>query len=346
MQTFIERIATYLPKYLVTNKDIQHFFNIPEEWVQMNTGNSRRYYSFDLKHKSVEYTVADLAVGACERLFRQHDDRSEIEAIILTSGTPDNLIPTTVNIVADRMHLNNIKTFQLLAGCSGAIQAIEFAVTLLKSYKFKKVLVVGVDSIAKFIDLSRDFKSMKARELVNYALFGDGAGAAIITNNKGNDELEIEEIMNEVTGMGTDGAQRINWFGYVPLKDDSVSITTWRRKFVPVSENYSEIQKRVPKLTNKVIKSMIKDHQTVNYYLPPQLNSRMTDHIIQTSRLSFKKAINAVGEVGNCGNALPFFQLKKLQKEIKHDETAVCVSIESSKWIITGIRLKGAKLDD
>ncbi|NLQ90754.1 3-oxoacyl-ACP synthase, partial [Streptococcus mutans] len=66
-----------------------------------------------------------------------------------------------------------------------------------------------------------------------------------------------------------------------------------------------------------------------------------TDSIIESLPNISDKIINVVAEVGNSGNALPFYQLEKLFTEYSRDSVAVLIAVESSKWIETGLLLKG-----
>lgn len=339
MEYYIEGVATYLPEYSVSNKDINELFKIPEEWIEYTTGNTNRYYSFDMASKEIKYSTLDLSIGAARKvLIKTSCKTNEIDAIILSTGTPDNLIPATVNLLAEELKLNNIPTYQLLAGCSGAIQSIDFATALLGRNEINKVLVVGVDSVAKFIDLSRDFRSMKSSEIINYVLFGDGAGAAIISKKRSS--LKINKIINQLVGYGEDGAQKIKWFGYIPNKPEDMTDKEWHKLFIPVEENYLRISELVPVLTEEVLKKLDTDNKG-KFFLPPQLNKLMTDKIVLASNYKYDDVINVVDTIGNCGNALPYFQLEKLISKITPRETAVCISIESSKWIETGMLLEG-----
>ena len=339
MEYYIEGVATYLPEYSISNKDINKLFKIPEEWIEYTTGNTNRYYSFDMASKEIKYSTLDLSVGAVKKVLTESNCKVEnIDAIVLSTGTPDNLIPATVNLLAEELKINKISTYQILAGCSGAIQAIDFATALLSRDEISKVLVVGVDSVAKFIDLSRDFRSMKSSELINYVLFGDGAGAAIISKVPSN--LRIKKVINQLVGLGESGAQKIKWFGYIPDKPEDMAVKEWHKLFTPVEENYLKISELVPILTEDILSKLDEDNKG-KFFLPPQLNKLMTDKIILNSNYKYDDVINVVDKSGNCGNALPYFQLEKLISRIKSGETAVCVSIESSKWVETGMLLEG-----
>ena len=83
------------------------------------------------------------------------------------------------------------------------------------------------------------------------------------------------------------------------------------------------------------------DDKNIDFLLPPQLNKQMTDSIVESLPQTFNSVINVVGEVGNSGNALPFYQLEKLFTEYSNDSVAALIAVESSKWIETGLLLKG-----
>ena len=328
-------MSIYINK-ISTNELLEEYFKIPSDWINSVTGNESRYYGFDFKESSIRETCLDLAYRACEKLL---NNDIVIDAIVLATSTPDSLIPSTVNLLADKLKRNSIRTYQIQSGCAGAVQALDLARLLIESGEVtESVLVVGVDTVGKFIDLSKSLTDMKSSEVVNYALFGDGCGAALVSSKP--EGLELCKIINRFSGLGIKGAQKINWFGHIPTNIASMSKKEFSSKYVNVEEDYILIKDRVPVIANKIFKELV-DDKNIDFLLPPQLNKQMTDSIVESLPQTFNSVINVVGEVGNSGNALPFYQLEKLFTEYSNDSVAALIAVESSKWIETGLLLKG-----
>ena len=261
----------------------------------------------------------------------------------MSTATPDHLMPATVNFVADQLGITHIPTYQIQAGCSGALQGLDVASQFLKSGSYRTALVIGGDVCNKYIDLDRDFTKLKGHELINYALFGDGAGAVVLTAKDEKLGINIHSIKNRFEGLGREPGQVMNWFGMVPEKIDEMSMRDRRKIFQSAKEDYKAIEQHVPKMAKAMINELLIDNNwnedEVNFYLPPQLGGHMTDKIVEYLELPTGKVINCVRNTGNNGNALPYIQLNHLAEKMNSGDKAVGVAIESSKWIKTGISL-------
>jgi 3-oxoacyl-[acyl-carrier-protein] synthase-3 len=161
-------IGTYLPGPQIDNETLAQLFHINREWIDFFIGTKTRHFAFDLETKQPRYQLSDICSYAAQQAIENSEiDLKEIQAVILATATPDYLMPTSVNLIADQLGLNNIATYQLQSGCAGAIQAIDLGTQLLKSGRVNNVLVIGGDVCNKFLNLNRDFTQMNSKELVN-----------------------------------------------------------------------------------------------------------------------------------------------------------------------------------
>ncbi|WP_100374827.1 3-oxoacyl-[acyl-carrier-protein] synthase III C-terminal domain-containing protein [Bacillus sp. FJAT-45037] len=335
-----------LPGEPVTNEQMEEVLSIRKEWIDTMIGNHSRYFAVDFSKRTVEYSLTDLCTVAAEQAIEQSGvRREEIDVIVLSTATPDHLMPATVNLIADRLGLQNIQTYQIQAGCSGALQALDVARHLLMGGR-RYALVIGGDVCNKYMDLTRDFTKLRSSELINYALFGDGAGAILLTNENV-DGLEIISIENQFEGVGEEPGQIMNWFGTVPENVQELSKRELRKQFQSAKEDYKAIEKKVPLMTAQVLKKLLDNKkwkkEDLTYFLPPQLSWNMTRKIIESLDFPLDVTINCVQHTGNNGNALPFLQLKKVNGSIKPNNKVIGIAIESSKWIKTGIILEYKK---
>jgi 3-oxoacyl-[acyl-carrier-protein] synthase-3 len=332
-----------LPGSPVTNEQMEDVLSIRKEWIEKMIGNDSRHFAVDFSKRTIAYSLTDLCTAAAEEAIEQTGiNPQEIDVIVLSTATPDHLMPATVNLVADRLGLHHIQTYQIQAGCSGALQALDVARHLLVGER-RYALVIGGDVCNKYMDLTRDFTKLRSSELINYALFGDGAGALLLTT-KNCDGLEITSIENRFEGVGEEPGQVMNWFGTVPENIQELSKREIRKQYQSAKEDYKAIEKRVPIMTDQVLTTLLEERnwkrEDVTYFLPPQLGWHMTKAIIDSLGLSLDATINCVQETGNNGNALPYLQLKKLHGRLKQHNKVVGIAIESSKWIKTGITLE------
>lgn len=342
----ITGLGTFLPGKPITNKEMETVMGVREDWIEQMIGNTSRYYAVNFQKKTVEYDLIDLCEKAALRAFENSSLESlhEIDLIVLSTATPDHLMPATVNLLADRLGLQGIPTYQIQAGCSGALQGLDVAQQFLKANSYKNALVVGGDVCNKYMDLNRDFKKLRSSELINYLLFGDGAGAAILSKNTEEPGFKLIEIFNQFEGLNREPAQVMNWLGNIPSDVQGMSSRQISKKYPSAKEDYKSIEKHVPQLTKEMFYTLLDQNNwekdDVDHFLPPQLGWHMTKKIIEYTDLDYKKTTNCVKETGNNGNALPYVQLSQLSTKVKENDKIVGVAIESSKWIKTGFVLQ------
>ncbi|WP_434597767.1 3-oxoacyl-ACP synthase III family protein [Streptomyces sp. A5-4] len=334
-QAYLASVGTALPGEPVDNATLAKVLGINEEWVEVFIGTKTRHFARDLGTGTVRWSLADLCAQAAERaLAAPGVDPSAIDFIILGTATPDTLMPATVNHVADQLGLDQVPTFQLQSGCAGAVQALSLARTMIASDQYRTGLVIGGDVCTKHLDLQRDLSGAAPGDLVNFVLFGDGAGAAVITDEPVGQRVAIRTVLNRFTGLGRDPGQVIEWFGLADRYDDRQALT----------EDYKAIEESVPVMAVEILWELLGEldwtPEDLDYLLPPQLSGRMTRRITEQLDVPTAQEVSCVADTGNNGNALPFLQIEKLLGQMSGGEKALAVAIESSKWIKAGFALE------
>ncbi|WP_432041119.1 3-oxoacyl-ACP synthase III family protein [Streptomyces cadmiisoli] len=333
--TYLASVGTCLPGDPVDNATLAELVGVDESWADVFIGNTSRYLSLDLATGQVRHTLADLAATAADRaLVEAGLEPYEIDCVVMGTATPDQLMPATVNLVADRLGIDNVPTYQLQSGCAGAVQAMDVARTLLLAERCRTVLVIGGDVCAKHLETDFEPGARTSAELVNYVLFGDGAGAAVLSGEAVGQSIEIRQVFNRLVGLGREPGQVVDWFGLGDRHSDRIA----------VHEDYKAIEETVPALAQQMFWELLEDlgwgADEVDFLLPPQLSGRMSDRISVGLPAPDARRINVVRHVGNNGNALPFLQLAELLRQWQGPGRAVAIAVESSKWIKSGIALE------
>lgn len=331
----IVSVGTFLPNEPVDNQIINQKFSINAEWIEITTGNVSRHFSVDLQTGEVSYTLEDLATEAALNAIEKGGiDPDDIDLVIMSSATPDALMPATVNKVIERLGINHVPTYQLQSGCAGAMQGLDLAHLLLRLGKHHTALVIGADTCTKHIDFKRDCKGLPASEIINYALFGDGAGAAIVTTDDASSGVSILSTLNRCEGLNKKPGQEVFYYGAAGKPDN----------FSALFEDYKAIETDVPVMADETLSELLAHEgwakDDITWFMPPQLSRAMSDRIAAHLALPEDKCLHCVGETGNNGNALPFLQLSMMMDRIEDGQRAVGVAIESSKWIKSGIVLE------
>ncbi|MGI5379737.1 3-oxoacyl-ACP synthase III family protein [Streptomyces sp. CA-251387] len=328
-------VGTCLPGDPVDNATLAKLVGVDETWAEMFIGNATRHFTVDLPTGEVRHTLADIAATAADRALAEAGlEPYDIDCVVMGTATPDQLMPATVNLVADRLGIDNVPTYQLQSGCAGAVQALDVARTLLLAERCGTVLVIGGDVCAKHLETDFDPGSRTSAELVNYVLFGDGAGAAVLSVEALGQRVVIRQVLNRLVGLGREPGQVVDWFGLGDRHTDRTA----------VFEDYKAIEEAVPVLAQQMFWELMEDvgwgaHE-LDFLLPPQLSGRMSDRISDGMPAPDARRVNVVRHVGNNGNALPFLQLEELLRQWDGPGRALVVAIESSKWIKSGVALE------
>ena len=168
----ITAVGKYLPKKKLTNKDLEKFLDTSDEWIQDRTGIHTRRIA------SKNEATSDLCINAIKELLNgKNIDPNDIDAIIVATVTPDMMFPSTACIIQKKIGANNAWGFDLSAACSGFLFALETGSQFISSGRYKKVLVVGSDTMSSILNYS---------DRNTCILFGDGAGVVLLEpSNKG-----------------------------------------------------------------------------------------------------------------------------------------------------------------
>jgi 3-oxoacyl-[acyl-carrier-protein] synthase-3 len=350
----LRSVATALPGPAVDNATLTRRFNMPgawREWIDAFVGIRQRHFAVDLETGEVRYSLADLAATAGARaLAAAGVEPAEVDLVVLATSSPDLLMPATVNVVADRLGIDGVRTYQLQSGCTGAVQALDVAAQMLRGRRARTALVLGGDTCAKHLDLTVDPSTLPPATQVNGVLFGDGAGAAVLTGVAGDAApgdaapgegasgadggVAIRYTGVRLVGHNRPPGQVVEWYGWADRGSDRP----------PVVEDYKAIEESVPVLAAEMLDELLADvawkDTELDYLLPPQLSGRMTARIVERLGAGAAQEVSCVAELGNTGNALPFFQLELVLPRMVVGDRAVGIAVESSKWIKAGFALE------
>lgn len=326
-----------LPGEPIDNTALGEFLGVAPEWISRFVGTEQRHLAMDLKTGEVYRSLADMATDAAlEALDTAETAPGALDFVVMGTATPDELMPATVNHVADRLGVEHIPTYQVQSGCAGAVQALSLAERLLTLPGHTTGLVIGGETCVKHCVTGRSPGEIGSSELVNYMLFGDGAGAAVLTGRPEPGDLRIRTILNQFTGAGKPAGQTVRWFGQADCDSGEP----------PFSEDYKAIEERVPEMAAEILWQLLETTgwrpEDVGHVLPPQLSGRMTPRITERLALPAAREVNCVTQTGNNANALPFLQLDRLmrQEDPERIGTVVGIAVESSKWLKAGFALE------
>ena len=163
-------IGKYLPKRVLTNRDLEKMVDTSDEWITARTGIKERRVA------DKNEATSDLGLkAALDALKDAKINARDIDLIITATITPDTQFPSTSSIIQSRLGAKKAVCFDISAACSGFVYSLITAQQFIENGAFKNVLVIGAEKLSMVIDWT---------DRNTCVLFGDGAGAAVVSGCK------------------------------------------------------------------------------------------------------------------------------------------------------------------
>jgi len=274
-------VGSALPEKIVSNADLSKMVETSDEWITERTGIKERRVT------DYETSTSDLALKAAQSALKDAGIApEELDLILVGTCTPDTLFPSTACILQDKLGAKNAKAFDVSAACSGFNFALVTASSFIESEMFKTILVVGADTLTKYLDWS---------DRGTCVLFGDGAGAAVIKAVEDGSGI----ISNYLITEGAGGKFLVMPGG------GSRDPEARNGRFIKM-EGKDVFKFAVRALEKSIIESLknanlqIKD---VDLLIPHQANIRIIDHAIKKLGLSKDKVYVNLHKYGNTSAA-------------------------------------------
>ncbi|MBF0522832.1 MAG: ketoacyl-ACP synthase III [Candidatus Omnitrophica bacterium] len=164
-------LGHYVPKRVLTNRDLEKLVETSDEWIVTRTGINERHVA-----AKGERTCDMASLAAQEALAKAGMTADQIELIIVATATPDHNFPSTACLVQKAIGASKAAAFDLSAACSGFLFAFTTAEQFLKTGLYKNALVIAAEKMTRILDWN---------DRSTCVLFGDGAGACILAPVKG-----------------------------------------------------------------------------------------------------------------------------------------------------------------
>ena len=278
-------IGAYAPSGVLTNLDLEKMVDTSDEWITKRTGIKERRIAKD------EFTSDLGCKAALQALERSNLDKSEIDAIICATITPDYFcMPSTACVIANKLGLKGITAFDISAACTGFIYLLEVAKSMIESGAKKNILIVGAEKTSTIMDWSD-------RSIC--ILFGDGAGAAVISASSDNHIIDVHTSSDGSKGdlLITPGCAIVN-----PANSQTIE---QRLNFMKMSGN-DVFKIAVNTLTKDVVDILEKNQippEKIDLFIPHQANLRIIEAVKQRLNFDDSKCVVTVQKYGNTSSA-------------------------------------------
>ncbi len=279
-------IGYAVPKNVRSNKEILKAFpHMTEEEIIRITGIEQRYYADENE------SATSLSTIAVEHALAQTGmDVSEIDGIILATIIPDQPVPSAASALARALGIHTALAFDLNAACSGWLYALEVGRALIKGGTARKLIVVTAELLSRVTN---------PKDHATAFLFGDGAGAAILTDSPEGHRLHRMALSGDAKYFDaiqrTGGGARMLLPNASNLEDFYLSMNgpvVFKQAVIAFSNIIEETLKR---------QKMSADD--VSWIVPHQANERILRAVSKRVGISYEKFVVTIGKYGNTSAA-------------------------------------------
>jgi len=300
-------IGAYVPERILTNADLEQMVDTSDEWITKRTGIKERHLAAE-----GEYT-SDMAARASEiAIERAGIGREEIDLIVCATVTPDYFnMPSTATVIAHKLGIQNVQAFDISAACSGFVYALSVARAFVESGMKKNVLIIGAETFSRIVDWS---------DRGTCILFGDGAGAAVISATTDRDEAIID------IHASADGAYTDMLITPAPGSVHPMSQETLDAGLQYVQMKGNETFKLAVKTLTKDVKDILAknaiDPQTIPHFIPHQANYRIIKAVGDALGMTEEQVVLTIHKYGNTSAASIPMAINDLYEagNLKHGE--------------------------
>lgn len=272
----------YVPNNQVANDFLATIVDTSDEWITTRTGIKHRFLS-------TGENTSQLALEASKQALEQSGiTPEELGLIIVATITPDSFTPATACLVQAALGAKNAFAFDVTAGCSGFIYALNIATSLIEKGQVVNALVIGAEVLSKVIDWS---------DRSTCVLFGDGAGAVVLQAS------QLNGIVASYCGSAGDVDGVLN-----------IPALAVRNPFVsqPSTDSYISMKGQdvfkfaVNAMRNSITQVLDQSGYTmsdIKYVIPHQANLRIIDYVAKKMKVKKEKFYLNLENVGNTSAA-------------------------------------------
>jgi 3-oxoacyl-[acyl-carrier-protein] synthase III len=306
----ITGVGIYVPDQVLANEELAKRTETNPEWIWSRTGISERRIA------DPEQAASDLGVIAAEQALRNAGISAEdVDLIIVATSTPDMLFPATACIIQAKLGLKSTPAFDLEAGCSGFIYALNVGSHFITSGQCRAVLIIGAEVLSRVLDWDDRETSV---------IMGDGAGAVVLQP-----ALPGYGILSCCLGADGSGGEYLK----LPAGGSRMPITHQAidQKMNVFRMNGPEVfrfaMRKVPEAIKQVLEASQTSMEEVELIVPHQANLRILEAVARVLDISMDKFVINMDRYGNTSSAsIPIALYEALESgRIKHGDNIVLI---------------------
>lgn len=280
----ITALGCYTPPGVLTNADLEKLVATNDQWIRERTGISERHIA------APDVATSDLAVeAALVALANRGIAATELDAILVSTVTPDMMFPATACLVQHRLGADHAWGFDLVAACAGFLYGLTTAAHLVACGTHKKVLAIGADTMSRIIDYT---------DRSTCILFGDGAGAMLIEPAEPGEDVGFIDFIGEIDGSGGDYLKMPAGGSRMPASAETVA-----QRLHYVKQDGQQVFKFAVKKISEICEQLLTRNgltaNDVSIMIPHQANRRIIMATAERLGISVDRVLVNIDMYGN-----------------------------------------------
>lgn len=332
----ITGVGGYVPDYVLTNEELSRMVDTNDEWITTRVGIKERRI---LKEEGLGSSY--MGRKAAKQLMQKTGvDPDTIDALILSTTTPDYAFPSTASIVLGKLGLKNAHAFDMSCACCGFLYAMDTASAMIQSGRYKKIIVISAEKMSSVVDYT---------DRQTCVLFGDGAGAVLV------EATEEEGVGFQDSFLRTDG----KGLPFLHMKaGGSVCppshFTVDHHLHYIYQEGRNVFRHAVTDMGNdvgEIFKRNGLSADDVNWVVPHEANLRIIEAVVKRAEIPIEKVMINIDRYGNTSSATIPLALWDYESKLKKGDIVIMTAFGAGfvhgasyyKWGYDGAAVSGVK---
>jgi len=283
----MQGLGSYAPAKRLSNDDLTHLVDTSDEWIRSRTGIRERRVAAHEEHAST------MGVEAARRALADAKVKpEEVDLLIVGTMTPDLPFPATACIIQHKLGLRTVPAFDVGAACSGFLYILEIGAAMLRAGPYQRVLVVGTEKMSSVLDW---------QDRSSCVLFGDGAGAALLTRS----EVPGVGVLGSILHADGSDVSLIHMPGGGSACPATHASVEERKHFLKM--NGKEVFKVAVREMEEVVMDLLTKHgvkpSEVGCVVPHQANIRIIEAMAKRMELPLERFVINIDRYGNTSAA-------------------------------------------
>jgi 3-oxoacyl-[acyl-carrier-protein] synthase-3 len=287
-QLRIAGTGSYLPEKKLKNADIEKLVETTSTWIFERTGISERSVAAE------NQVTTDLAYEAAKIALNEAKISAQnIDAILFATVTGDQIMPSSACVLQKKLGAKDCMALDVSAACSGFLYALGIANDFIANGTYKNILVIGAEILTRFVNY-------KDRDTC--ILFGDGAGAFVVTRAEEDSKSKIYSHHLHADGYISDLFELPSGGSAYPYNQENLDKGTHYMR-MKGREVFKHAVRTMSQCCDEALQHNQMTGSDVDWVIPHQANIRIIEGVAKHFGISMNKVINEIEFMGNTSAA-------------------------------------------